>query len=230
MLFLLLCLGMILLSQVFYWLGASATYEVVKPTPAAGRADRRRRLDASRRRCCRPNRPTRSEYKVVTETVKAQGPAHRRRHPLPVHVVRAQLHGLHGDGHHPHRHDRRRDRGALGAHRLAHPQARRGVVGRHADLHHRVPRHHLEHRVGRGLPRADPARRRRVQERGPQPAGRDGRGLCGRRRRLRREPARDADRRDPHRDHQRGDPPRSARRSRSTSPRTSTSGSARRSC
>ncbi len=71
-LFLLLCLGMILLSQVFYWLGASATYEVVKPIPVpveqydiAGSVMPGERL---------PNEQAdATDYKVVTETVKAQG-------------------------------------------------------------------------------------------------------------------------------------------------------------
>ncbi len=71
-LFLLLCLAMILLSQVFYWLGASATYEVVKPKPVpveqidvAGST-----LPAE---VLPPEQADAQEYKVVTETVKAQG-------------------------------------------------------------------------------------------------------------------------------------------------------------
>jgi len=71
-LFLLLCLGMILLSQVFYWLGASATYEVVKPAPAqveqydvAGSTLPAEVLPSEQADA--------TDYKVVTETVKAQG-------------------------------------------------------------------------------------------------------------------------------------------------------------
>ena len=71
-LFLLLCLGMILLSQVFYWLGASATYEVVKPIPMpveqydiAGSVMPGEQLPAEQADA--------TDYKLVTETVKAQG-------------------------------------------------------------------------------------------------------------------------------------------------------------
>ncbi len=71
-LFLLLCLGMILLSQVFYLLGASATYEVVKPIAIpveqydiAGSVMPGEQLPAEQ--------VDASEYKIVTETVKAQG-------------------------------------------------------------------------------------------------------------------------------------------------------------
>jgi len=71
-LFLLLCLGMILLSQVFYWLGASATYEIVKPAPAqveqydvAGSTLPAEVLPSEQADA--------ADYKVVTETVKAQG-------------------------------------------------------------------------------------------------------------------------------------------------------------
>lgn len=71
-LFLVLCVGMILLSQIFYWLGASATYDVVKPPPVTaeqidvpgsgmpGEALPSEQVDAG-------------EYKLVTETVEAQG-------------------------------------------------------------------------------------------------------------------------------------------------------------
>ena len=131
-------------------------------------------------------------YEVVTETAEVAEPALGRRHPVPVHVVRAQLHGLHGDGDHPHRDDRRRRGRDVGAHRVADPQARRGVVRRHAHVHHRVPRRHLEHRVGCRLPGAHPARRGGLQERRPSPAGRHGGCLRRGGRRLRRQPARHA--------------------------------------
>ena len=71
-LFLALCLGMILLSQVFYWLGASATYEVVKPIPVpveqydiAGSVMPGEQLPAEQADA--------TDYKIVTETVEAQG-------------------------------------------------------------------------------------------------------------------------------------------------------------
>ncbi len=71
-LFLLLCLGMILLSQVFYWLGASATYEVVKPKPVPVE-----QLDVAGStlpaEVLPPEQADAKDYKVVTETVKAQG-------------------------------------------------------------------------------------------------------------------------------------------------------------
>jgi len=71
-LFLILCAGMIVLSQVFYLLGASATYEVVKPVPVPveqydiagsvmpGESLPNEQADAG-------------DYKVVTESVEAQG-------------------------------------------------------------------------------------------------------------------------------------------------------------
>ena len=74
---------------------------------------------------------------------------------------------------------------------------------RHADVHHRPARDHLEHRLRRGLPRADPARRRGLQERRPQPVRRDRRGLRRRRRGLRRELPDHAARRRADRDHER---------------------------
>ncbi len=71
-LFMALCLGMIVLSQVFYWLGASATYEVVKPAPAQVE-----QLDVAGSTLPAEVLPAEqadaTDYKVVTETVKAQG-------------------------------------------------------------------------------------------------------------------------------------------------------------
>ncbi len=71
-LFMVLCLGMIVLSQVFYLLGASATYEVVKPAPAqveqvdiAGSTLPAELLPAEQADA--------ADYKVVTETVEARG-------------------------------------------------------------------------------------------------------------------------------------------------------------
>jgi len=71
-LFLVLCLGIIVLSQVLYWTGASATYEVIKPLPApveevdvAGST-----LPAE----VMPSEPAEAdEYEVVQETVTARG-------------------------------------------------------------------------------------------------------------------------------------------------------------
>ncbi len=48
---------------------------------------------------------------------------------------------------------------------------------------------HLEHRLGRRLPGADPAGRRRLRQRRAASTGRDGRGVRRRRRWVRREPA-----------------------------------------
>ncbi len=71
-LFLALCLGMILLSQVFYWTGASATYEVVKPPPVPVE-----QVDVAGSTLPAEVLPSEQadagDYKVVTETVKAQG-------------------------------------------------------------------------------------------------------------------------------------------------------------
>ncbi len=71
-LFLLLCLGMILLSQVFYWLGANATYEVVKPAPVQVE-----QLDLAGSilpaEVLPGEQADATDYQVVTETAEAQG-------------------------------------------------------------------------------------------------------------------------------------------------------------
>lgn len=71
-LFLALCLGMIVLSQIFYWIGVSATYQVIKPAPVpveqydvAGSTLPGEMLP--------PGQADAGDYKVVTETVEAQG-------------------------------------------------------------------------------------------------------------------------------------------------------------
>jgi len=71
-LFLAMCLGMILLSQVFYVLGTSATYEVVKPMPQ--QVEQLDIAGSSLPAEVLPNEQVdATDYEVVTETVKAQG-------------------------------------------------------------------------------------------------------------------------------------------------------------
>ena len=88
--------------------------------PAVGDEPGRRQLAAVRRRA--------RGLHDRDGDVRGQGPADRRRHPLHVHVVRAQLPRLHGGGRDPRGHDRRRRRRVLGARRRADPQARRDLV------------------------------------------------------------------------------------------------------
>ncbi len=141
-----------------------------------GSTSRRPTRSSSRRRC-RPRRPTTAAppspstsrptsrsrpttTRCGTETTRGQGPADRRRRPLPVHVVRRQLPQLRGRHDHPRGDDRRRPGRGRRADRRADPQARRGLLGRHADVHHRAARHDLQRRLRRGLPRADTPRAR----------------------------------------------------------------------
>ncbi len=71
-LFLALCVGIILLSQVLYWAGASATYEVVKP-PAAPAEQVDIAGSTLPAEVMPGEQANAGEYKVVTETVKARG-------------------------------------------------------------------------------------------------------------------------------------------------------------
>jgi hypothetical protein len=150
-------------------------------------------------------------YHVVHETVRVQGLLTIEGDPVPVHFVREQPHGVHRDRDHPGHHDRGRGRRGLRADRLAHPQVGGEVTALVADLHHRVPRHRLHHRVRRRLSRTHPARRGGVQERRPPSAGWDGCGVRRGGRRLRRERADHAAGRGADRDHQRVHPPGRAR-------------------
>ena len=71
-LFMGLCVGIILLSQVLYWANVSATYEVVKPPPAA--VEQVYVGGSTMPAEIMPSEPANaSEYKIVTETVKARG-------------------------------------------------------------------------------------------------------------------------------------------------------------
>src|SRR3954451_20132187 len=71
-LFLALCVGVILLSQVLHWLDVKATYEVVKPPPAvteeqySGGSTEPVEVGASE-----PQAP--DEYRLKTETAKVKG-------------------------------------------------------------------------------------------------------------------------------------------------------------
>ena len=181
-LFLWLCLGVILLSQASTWLDVKATYEVVEPPPVARGADLLRRLQPADLRRADRARAGRRTTRSATETTKVKGLLTGRRRALPVHVVRRQLPQLRRGRDHPGGDDRRRPGRGGRADRGADPQARRGVLEQHADVHHRAARDDLERRLRRRLPGADTARGGRVQERRAQPAGRD-RGRVRRRRR-----------------------------------------------
>lgn len=71
-LFLLLCVGMIVLSQVFYLMGTSATYEVIKPAPVLVEpVDIAGSVGYGETPVSPPAQAP--DYEVVTETVQAQG-------------------------------------------------------------------------------------------------------------------------------------------------------------
>src|SRR3954466_1205054 len=71
-LFLWLCLGVILVSQLLSWLDVKATYEVVKPPPVA--AEERYDGGATQPDLVGPSEPQDAdEYKLTTETTKVQG-------------------------------------------------------------------------------------------------------------------------------------------------------------
>ena len=71
-LFLALCIGVIVLSQVLAWAGVGATYEVVKPTPQSVQS-----VDVGGSslpaHVMPTDQPDSADYHVVTETVKIQG-------------------------------------------------------------------------------------------------------------------------------------------------------------
>ena len=119
----------------------------------------RPRLTTRRRR--RPSPTTRSH----TRDDHGQEPADRRRHPLHLHHGRAELQRLRRRRRHPRRDDRRRRRRGGRADRGADPQDGQGGPAGRDHLHHRAARRHLERRLRRRLPGADPARRGRVRDR-----------------------------------------------------------------
>ena len=128
-LFLWLCLGVILLSQALAWLDVKATYQVVAPPPVPGQETYYG--GSSEPVYVTPYEQEPAEaYGMRTETTRGQGPADRRRHPLPVHVVRRQLPQLRRGGDHPGGDDRRRPGRGGRADRRADPQAGRGVLAR----------------------------------------------------------------------------------------------------
>ena len=201
-LFLWLCLGVILLSQALAWLDVKATYQVVAPPPVP--AEETYYGGSSDPVYVAPVRAgARRGLRGADRDDRGQGPADRRRHPLPVHVVRRQLPQLRRGGDHPGGDDRRRPGRGGRADRGADPQARRGLLARHAHVHHRAARHDLERRLRRGLHRADTPGRGGVPERRP-PSDRRHRGRVRRRRRgLRGELPDHAAGRRADRDHQR---------------------------
>ena len=105
-------------------------------------------------------------------------PAQRRRHPLPVLVVRQQLRQLQRRRRRLRGDDRRRRRRGGGDDGGADPQARQGRAAGDAGVHHRVRRRAVEHRHRRRLPHPRPARRGRVLQRRSPPARRPRRRVC----------------------------------------------------
>ena len=78
---------MIVLSQVLYWAGVKATFEVVEAAAGPDRAGVLRRLDRARRR--RADRARAGQHLPDPHRDgEGQGPADRRGRPLPVHLVR----------------------------------------------------------------------------------------------------------------------------------------------
>ena len=106
-LFLWLCLGVIVLSQILSWLDIKTTYEVVSAPPVA--AEEQYYGGSVEPTAVAPSEPPAAEdYELKTETAEIKGLLTDRRHPLPVHVVRRQLQQLLGGRDHPRRDDRRR--------------------------------------------------------------------------------------------------------------------------
>ena len=124
-LFLWLCVGVIVLSQVLYWFDVKATYEVVKPPPVP--AEETYYGGSVEPTDVGPTEPEPAERLPAsrTETAEGQGPADRRGRALPVHVVRRQLPQLRRGRDHPRGDDRRRPGRGGRADRRADTQARR---------------------------------------------------------------------------------------------------------
>ena len=225
-LFLILCGVVIVLSQILYWFDFKATFEVVKPPPAA--AEQTYYGGSVEPTYVGPTEPEApGEYKVVTETAKVKGLltgegvrylftsfVSNFRNFAAVAIILVVMIGV-GLAE------------ACRADSRPDTKARRRLVAQHADIRHRAARDHLEHRLRRRLSGADTARSRGVQERRPKSVGRNRSRLRRRRRRLRRELPHHAARRRADGDHQRRE--RQRRATTSISRRTSTSASARRS-
>ena len=204
-LFLVLCGAVIVLSQILYWADVKATYEVVKP-PAVP-TEETYYGGSTEPTDVGPTEPLPPDaYEVTTETTKVEGlltadgvrylftsfvSNFRNFSAMTIMLVVMIGVGL---------------AEAAGLITLAHPQARRRVVEGDAHVHHRAAGGDLQHRLGRGLPRAHPVRCGGLQERGQKPAGRHRRGLRRRRRGLRRELPHHAVRRRADRDHERRQP------------------------
>ena len=178
--FLILIVGIIVLSHVFFLLGTTVDYQIIDPLT--------------------------HEIRDATTAVRSLISIEGRRFMLT--SVIPELPGIHGRRHGHRRHGRRRARRGNGAHQDADQEAGDRFPARHADLHPGVRGNPVQHRRRCRLPGADPARRSRVPERGSTPRGRTRRGLRRRRRRVRREHADQARRRCPDGNHQRRDPPR----------------------
>ena len=112
--FLALCIGVIVLSQVLAWVGVERDLRGGQAAGPGGRGDRHRRVDRCPAEICRPSRPTPRTTRSSTETAEVEGllTADGIRFLFTSFVP--QLHGLHRDGDHPHRDDRRRRLGASG--------------------------------------------------------------------------------------------------------------------
>ena len=132
-------------------------------------------------------------------------PALDRRHPLHLHLVRAQLRGLRRRRSHLRRAHGRRCRRGRRPDGLPDPPAGRRLASAAARVHPDLRRRPLERGLRCRLSDPRPARRRGVRERGAASVGRHGRVFRRRRGDLHGQPHPHADRRHADRDHQRGD-------------------------
>ena len=165
----------ILLSHVFYLMGASVTYQTINTETHAV-----------------------EEATTAVRSLLTVG-----RHPLHVRGRRSELHELHGRRGH-HRRDAGRRRRRIGRPDQGDDsQARDGRSARRPDLHPRVHRDHLEHRCGCRISGADSAGGGSLSQRRPASAGRACRIVCRRRRRVQRQHLRQAARWHAGRDYQR---------------------------
>ena len=204
MMFLYLIIGVILLSAALAFAGVSVTDEIAVPdavpvTPNYYEDSTQPILDPDVARLrLRGRLPPRAGHDPDPEPPRCRG------HPVPVHLVRAELRGVRRHRGHVRRADGgRRGRGER-AHGRAHPAARRGLAATPARVRADLRGRPVEHRDRRRLPDPRAARGSGLHERRPPPARRDGGVLRGRRRDLRRQPDPRPDRRPDHRDHQRG--------------------------
>ena len=172
-LFLVLCGGVIVLSQILVLVRRQGD---VRGRQAAAGARPRRPTTAARSSRPTSGRPSPSRadaYQVVTETTKVKGLLTGEGVRFLFTSFVDELPELRGGGDHPGGDDRRRPGRGGRADRRADPQARRRLVDEHADVHHRAARRCISSIASdAGYLVLIPARGGGVQERRPQPAGR----------------------------------------------------------